>query len=130
MIGAVVAVRSPFGVDLAIHQAQRGAVVLAQGVELDHSADVAVPRAVDVDRCVIGVAVGGGADDESRSGVGAIADVDGVEPLDVVGITADDFLGLGKDIDDVAGRVDDRGTGDADLRVDVTRIRVAARNAW
>ena len=64
MIGAVVAVRSPFGVDLAVHQAQRGAVGLAQGVELDHAADVAVPRAVDVDRRVIGVAVGGGADDE------------------------------------------------------------------
>ena len=57
MIRADVAVRSPFGVDHAVHQAQGGAVGLVQGVELDHAPDIAVARAVDVDRCVIGVIV-------------------------------------------------------------------------
>src|SRR5579883_1352386 len=126
MIGAVVAVRRPFGVDLAIHQAEGGAVVLAQGVELDHAVDVAVARAVDVDRCVIGVFIAacGRADNESRSGVGAIADVDGVKPLHVIDLAADRFFGIGNEIDDVVGRVDYRRTGDAYFRVDITRTRV------
>ena len=86
--------RSPFGINLAVHEAQRRAVVLAQGIELDHAVDIAVPGATDRDRSIIGVAVRRAANHESRGGVGAVTDVDRMEPLNIVGIAADNFLGV------------------------------------
>ena len=131
MIGPVVAVRGPLHVNVSIHQTQSGAVGLAQSVELNHAAVIAVACAADVDLGVIGVIAGarGRANDIGSGGIGAVGQVDGVKPLNIVGIAADDFLGIRVHVKNVGGQVNDRRAGDADLRVDVARASVSVRNA-
>src|SRR5262249_24877494 len=74
--------------------------------------NVTVAAAVHVDLRVVRIAVGRIADQYRGGSVGAVADVDGVQTLNVMGAAADRFLGFDDDIEDVGIRVDDRGAGD------------------
>src|SRR5262249_40135522 len=107
-------------------QGQGGALIFAQGVEAQGRPVAPRAGAGDGDRRGVGVAAVGAAEGGVADGHHAVGgpvlaggDVQGVEPLHVVGGAADDFLGLDHDVHGVGGAVDDRRPGDADLGHDV-----------
>src|SRR5262249_38960832 len=98
----------------------------AQGVEAQGRPVTADARAEYGDGGRVGVAAVRTADGSVADGHHAVdgpvlagGDVEGVEPLHVVGGAGDDLLGLDHDVHRVGGAVDDRRPGDADLGHDV-----------
>ena len=61
--------------------------------------------------------------------LGAGSDIESMQPLHIVRIATDDFLGLGDHVQRVARRINHRGAGDADLGSDIaTLARIVGGN--
>src|SRR5262249_44469761 len=113
VVRAVIAVRGERHVDHAAGQDQARSLQGPQGVEDDEAADAAVAGARDESGADVRVdaADEGGVADGDPAALLATGDVQGVQPLDVVGDAATDLLGLGDDVQGVGVGVDDGRAG-------------------
>ena len=122
VIRTVVAVRGPRDVDHAVQEQETASVVVPQGIEEDFVADAPGADAVDGGTAIPRPHAESSISDGHRPAklLRARGNVEGMEPLHIVGAVDSDFLRFRDDVQGPGLVVDDGSTGDADFGHHVT----------